>query len=63
MYLSDNKNTRPRNIRKIFAHLFSDLSILVGIIGIAAGAGMIYPPAGFIVAGAELIALGYLTSP
>lgn len=62
----DDKEKKPREkkpIGRILAELFSDLVIVVGIVGIAAGAGMIYPPAGYMVGGAELVVLGYLIAP
>ena len=60
---NEQKPKKPRAVGRILSHLVSDLSILIGIAGVAAGVGMIYPPAGFIVAGAELIALGWLIAP
>ena len=60
---NEQKPKKPRAVGRILSHLVSDLSILIGIAGVAAGVGMIYPPAGCIVAGAELIALGWLIAP
>jgi len=62
----DDKEKKPRGkkpMRRIMAELFSNLVTIVGIVAIAAGAGMIYPPAGFIVGGVELVTLGWLTEP
>ncbi|MBP3413184.1 MAG: hypothetical protein J6K89_07975 [Oscillospiraceae bacterium] len=62
----DDKEKKPREKKpmgRILSELFSDLVIIVGIVAVAAGAGMIYPPAGYVVGGAELIVLGYLTAP
>ncbi len=59
-----NKEPKPKkSLRKIVAELISDFAIVVGIVGVAAGAGMIYPPAGYVVGGIELIVLGFLTAP
>lgn len=40
----------------------ADCLFLVGLLVVSLGVGMVYPPAGVIVAGAGLMALGYLGS-
>jgi hypothetical protein len=59
----DEKPLAKKAPGKLLRELLSDLIILVGIVGVAVGAGMIYEPAGYLVGGAELVALGYLLAP
>lgn len=60
----NKKEPRKRDrLFRIAAELFSDLCIVVGAVAIFAGVSRFCQPAGLIIGGLELIALGYLTLP
>lgn len=61
--MSNKEPCKRGRLSRIAAELCSDLCIVVGAVGIFAGVSMICLPAGLIVGGIELIALGYLTNP
>ena len=59
----NNEHKPKKPLREIVSELISDFLIVAGIAGVAVGAGMIYPPAGYLVGGVGLIALGFLVAP